>query len=67
MVTRLVLASGLTTPRILTDVDGGFTIDAYPFDTAIVTLAVFGFYVGKNRIRFGQFFCGLALTTACNR
>ena len=67
MVTRPVVASSLTTARVVTEVDGGFAIEAHPLDAAIGCLAVFRFDVGNNRRHFGKFFCGLALTTACQR
>lgn len=67
VVKCLRIASGLPATRILANVHRGFAIQTQSFDATVFTFAIFGFDVVEDRIGFGQFFWGMALTTGFNR
>lgn len=67
MITCLMIASGESSARGLTDVHRSFAIDAQSFDAAVVTFAVLGMDVVEDRVGFGEFFLGIAFTTGFNR
>lgn len=66
MVTCLVIASGLSSSAILTNIDRSFTIQAQSFNISIVMVVVFGNDIVKIASVSGSF-CGLALTTGRKR
>ncbi len=56
MITGTVIPSGLAAPRRLSQLDGGFGIDAQAFSLFGVTPNVFGVDVGKDGVGFWIFF-----------
>ena len=68
MVDRPRPAAGFASPRIGANIDGRFAIDTHPFDSAVCDgLGVFFPEIGEDRVRLGDFFWGLALTTGRSR
>jgi hypothetical protein len=63
VVVGLIVSSSFAPTRIITNLDGGFAIDAQSFDAVDVSLCVFLKDVVENCVGLGQFFWGLALTT----
>lgn len=68
MIGRTSLPTGELATRRGADVDGGLTVDAHALERALrFGLSVFFVEIGKERVRFGGFFWGLALITGRNR
>jgi hypothetical protein len=68
MIAGLIIAPRLTAPRIISNVYSGFTVHAQAFHPlGVAGGLIFLLDVVKDRARFWNFFCGLALTTFRNR